>query len=148
MTSKLDQIEQILAQTALMQQAHTEAIARIDTRLESLAEQTAVQQQTHTEAIARIDARLDRLAAETDRRLAAFEIALKNFTEETDRRLAALETSMDNLSRQVDNTARTVDAVGLTLENSIRHAEVDRAEIKRIWQYLMRQTPNGDSPTS
>ncbi len=105
MTSKLDQIEQILAQTALMQQAHAEAITRIDTRLD-------------------------------------------RFAEETERRLAAMETSMDNLSRQVDNTACTVDAVGLTLENSIRHAEVDRAEIKRIWQYLMRQTPNGDSPTS
>ncbi len=120
-----------------MQQAHAEAIARIDTRLDRFAEETE-----------RRLAANDRVAEETERRLAALEIALKNFTEETDRRLAALETSMDNSSRQVDNTARTVDAVGLTLENSIRHAEVDRAEIKRIWQYLMRQTPNSDSPTS
>ena len=55
---------------------------------------------------------------------------------------------MDNLSRQVDNTSRTVDAMGLNVQNLIRNTTVAQARIEQIWEYLMRQTPNGGSPTS
>jgi len=119
MTSRLDQIEEILAQTAQIQQAHAEAIARID-------------------------ARLDRFAEETERRIAA----LDRFAEETERRIAAGERAIDNLSRNVDNTARTVDAMGLSMQNLIRNTDVAQARISQIWEYLMRQSPNGGSATS
>ena len=162
MTERLDQIERILAQTAQQQQANTEAIARIDERLDRISEQQQAmtrQQQAHTEAIARIDERLDRLTENVDRLAQGFD----SLVFETQRvvgqgadRLTRLEATteflVDAVTRLTQSNqvmSRNIDALTRNMEAAERRAEADRAEfraeIQRIWQYLMRQYPNGGS---
>ncbi|MBC6477535.1 MAG: Uma2 family endonuclease [Hormoscilla sp. GM7CHS1pb] len=74
--------------------------------------------------------------------------AVDRVTAERERQMAARAVAMENLNRNVERAARTAEAAGLELEKSMRKAEVDRAEIDRIVEYLMGKNSNSGSPTS
>jgi len=74
--------------------------------------------------------------------------AVDRVTAERERQMAARAVAMENLNRNVERAARTVEAVGLELENFMRKAEVSQAKIDRIREYLMGKNSNGCSTTS
>lgn len=113
----------------------------------------------------RIERILDTLAnnqvAEREARL-AFREDLESFyqtvrlsAENTDRAIAQLSQRTDTLTERVDQLARNLTASVQDLVGMItllaRDAEADRAawqeEIRRIWEYLLRQSGNGRSGT-
>lgn len=93
-------------------------------------------------------------------RLAALEERLHQVDDAVVVRALAVMDVAEELHRQsnerIDQLTATVDRLAALVIQSIENANVDRAiirdnqtEIRRIWEYLLRQQPNGhgDSPS-
>ena len=77
---------------------------------------------------------------------------------EIDERLSAIETEIiqlkqgqQTLSSQLENLARVsldlVEVSRVIQQEAQRDREAWRAEIRQIWEYLLRQRPNGGQPS-
>ncbi len=66
--------------------------------------------------------------------------------------LGEVATKLDQLTNRVDQVAAEVANLNDILMASIEIAETDRqtfqAEIRRVWEYLVREGGNGNSPLS
>jgi len=66
--------------------------------------------------------------------------------------LGEVATKLDQLTNRVDQVAAEVANLNDILMASIEIAETDRqtfqAEIRRVWEYLVQQGGNGNSPLS
>lgn len=146
MTNRLDRIEAILDRTAQRQ------------------EQFAQQQQQAGLRQEQFDARLDRMAKETEESQRNFDARIKQLfqafeksREEIDllaERIGEIAQSVSELKQDRQTTLQLFDRVADGMIQFQNQAALDRAiilenqtEIRRIWQYLLRQHPNGHGGT-
>lgn len=89
-----------------------------------------------------------------EERLAALEERLKQVDDAAVVRVLAVMDVIEEVHRQsnerIDRLTATVDRLAVLVTQSIENANADRAiirdnqtEIRRIWEYLLRQRPNG-----
>ncbi|MGL5080196.1 MAG: hypothetical protein ACRC8A_01790 [Microcoleaceae cyanobacterium] len=68
---------------------------------------------------------------------------------EIDQELSQLRQSQDNLSGQLEQLTRVslnlVESIRLANQQADRDRTAFQAEIRQIWQYLLRDRPNGGS---
>ncbi|NJK37764.1 MAG: hypothetical protein HC835_13465 [Oscillatoriales cyanobacterium RM2_1_1] len=68
---------------------------------------------------------------------------------EIDQELGQLRQSQDNLSGQLEQLTRVslnlVESIRLTNQQADRDRVAFQAEIRQIWEYLLRDRPNGGS---
>lgn len=142
MTERLDRIEAILERTAQRQEQFVKQQQQFDTRQEQF------------------DARLDRMAQEREESQRNFDARIEQLfqsfeksREEIDllgERIGQLAQSISELKQDRQTTWELFDRVADGMIQFQHQAAVDRAimlenqtEIRRIWQYLLRQHPNG-----
>lgn len=109
-----------------------------------------------TERLDRVERVLEALAsnleAERQARLVEREDihVLYDIAQQTGERLDQVAERLEGLTIRVDGLADRVNGLTQLMERSIESANADRAiiresqiEVRRIWEYLLRQSPNG-----
>lgn len=142
MTERLDRIEAILERTALRQ------------------EQLAQQQQQFENSQEQFDARLDRMAKERDESQRKFDARIEQLFQAFERsreeidllgeRIGQIAASVSELRQDREDTWGGLNRFMGVMVQFQQQAAADRAvmlenqtEIRRIWEYLLRQHPNG-----
>lgn len=121
MTNRLDRIEAILDRTAQRQEEFDAQLNRIALEAEERGRN--------------LDARLDRIA----------QISEKN-SEEIDllaERIGSLAEAINELRQDRQTVWELFDRVADGMIQFQNQASADRTEIRRIWEYLLSQHPNG-----
>lgn len=59
--------------------------------------------------------------------------------------LDAADAMHQQTEQQLDQLTTTVNQLAETMIQFAQNAQADRAEIRRIWEYLLSQHPNGSS---
>ncbi len=125
---------------------------RLD-RIEAILERTALRQE-------QFDARLDRMALEAEERGRNIDARLERLTQATEEsrreidllaeRMGEIAASVSSLKQDREDTWAALNRFMGVMVQFQEQAAADRAvmlenqaEIRRIWEYLLRQHPNG-----
>ena len=156
MSERLDQIERILAQTAEQQQANAEAIARLEAKTDLIISEAQQIFNTDRRRIADLETETLTLTqnvralttnvntlTENMKALTHSDRVLDFEVGEVVGNVKTLRTSIEDLTRNVEALTGNLNTLTRNVEALTRNAEISNREIQRIWEYLMRQYPNG-----
>jgi len=153
MSERLDRIEEILANLAQQQQITPATLNQVSDRLNQVSEQ----QQITTRKLDQVSDRLDQVSEQQQHNTIAIGKLTKRMDDVTSRfdslvyeTQRIIRNSFGSLERLESSVEVMTDAVTRLTRNAAQDRQAIRdiqAENRQIWQYLLRKSSNGNSPT-